>query len=764
MAIGGAFASLDGFDLVVEEEGLFLEDEDGEGAGFLYMGVPDQAALAQILSLWKRYKAGEEIGAPHRQWNALFSALHDIRRWGPEDRVSEIDRELIANLAFDGQPVNVELELAFYRNIDRRAAALRDVKRAVEAAGGEILKTGFVPQIAYHAVLVRVPAQAAMAIARVEEGSLAFQPDIFAVRPQSLKEGFDVELGPVIERPIARPDADPILAVLDGVPVTAHDLLRGRVVLEDPDDLSRLAVGERDHGTAMLSLAVWGDLNSNAAPLQRPVVARPLTYAPEHGHERFPDGSLVVDDLVRAIRGLVDEDGLDPAAYPTIRIVNLSLGDKNRPFFGRLSPWARAVDWLAYRYGLLFIISAGNVDRLEVASAQDSDAYAVLQGEHRSRATLGGMRDAIAHRTLLAPGEAVNALTVGATHEDAMDHPHSMGVDNHNPMPGCTLPSPVTRSGPGFRKSIKPDIVMPGGRLRARADLVARPAMLRFPSANRFGGLQVAGPDGEGTAWSGATSGAAALASRGAHLIYDALAQAHGDEFLRLGAAHQSLIVKSLLVHRTNIPSDGRELVEEVFGPAGSRLSFRRKNNVLRMFGYGKPNIEESMACVNSRATIWGYGQLGEDQGLVFNMPVPATLLGNNQHRRITTTLSWFSPVSPGLRQYKAVRLKIEEPSGDNLRRVGIEAQKGQAPRVTGEAGSTFHRCWEGKVRTAADGQASISFKVSRQPDTNAELPDLVPFGIVASVEAPGADLPVYEQVRERLRTVIQPRPAILVP
>jgi hypothetical protein len=51
--------------------------------------------------------------------------------------------------------------------------------------------------------------------------------------------------------------------------------------------------------------------------------------------------------------------GADPAA-PNVIVINASLGDRNKPFTGRMSGWARVVDYLSYAYGLLFVISAGN--------------------------------------------------------------------------------------------------------------------------------------------------------------------------------------------------------------------------------------------------------------------------------------------------------------------------------------------------------------------------------------------------------------------
>ena len=48
------------------------------------------------------------------------------------------------------------------------------------------------------------------------------------------------------------------------------------------------------------------------------------------------------------------------ATAPGVIIINASLGDRNKPFAGHMSGWVRVLDYLAYRYGILFVVSAGN--------------------------------------------------------------------------------------------------------------------------------------------------------------------------------------------------------------------------------------------------------------------------------------------------------------------------------------------------------------------------------------------------------------------
>jgi hypothetical protein len=73
--------------------------------------------------------------------------------------------------------------------------------------------------------------------------------------------------------------------------------------------------------------------------------------------DAFPDDRLIVDVIYSAV--LAMRSGTEPSA-PDVLIVNVSLGNRRRPFQGNLSPWARLLDRLSYQFGILFVVSAGN--------------------------------------------------------------------------------------------------------------------------------------------------------------------------------------------------------------------------------------------------------------------------------------------------------------------------------------------------------------------------------------------------------------------
>lgn len=79
-------------------------------------------------------------------------------------------------------------------------------------------------------------------------------------------------------------------------------------------------------------------------------------YAPTLGDEIFDNDRLVVDVIVEAVMQMRANGG------PNVIVVSLLLGDRTKPFAGKISTWGRALDYLAFTYSILFLVSAGNVN------------------------------------------------------------------------------------------------------------------------------------------------------------------------------------------------------------------------------------------------------------------------------------------------------------------------------------------------------------------------------------------------------------------
>ncbi|WP_407116804.1 S8 family peptidase [Bradyrhizobium sp. LMG 9283] len=755
-----------GLRILADDDLEFVDDNDEPAKGHYYLTMPDQRAINELLRLWTLWTSGGSLGQ-NAKWESVFSCLYSLRRWGPRDRVTDEDAATIAEDAQLSPKANVrlEIELAFDPDETKATANRALAIREIENSGGSVRNSSRFAEIAYDALLVDVEAAAAADIAARTDGSLARLVEIFAIRPQSsLKISTPVETE-TSELPVeGREQGSPIAAILDAVPQQNHALLGGRLLVEDFLDLEPLAVGPRVHGTAMASLVLHGDLAKREPPLGRRVAFIPIMYSavndPNFVDEAPPTDALIVDLLVRTIGRLKVGDANSPPIGPDVFIVNLSIGDTKRPFGNRVSAFARALDWLAALHGILFLVSAGNHDSLHIANI-DVASYATSNGEQRTRATLFGLSGTMHSRRLLPPSEAMNCLTIGALHDDEIAAAPDVG-HSRDPLPFGVFANPVSRMGLGYRSSVKPDLLFPGGRLRAILRQ-RRPnvADLDLQEPNRLGGLLAAGPGPSVGArypiqHSGSTSGATALATRACHLIHEGLEAAYEANFVGLPSAARAVVIKALLVHRASVPDESRSLIHDVFGPQGKHRGRERTANVLRHFGFGIPDVEEVLGCTGSRATLWAEGQVGENDGQLFSLPLPACLSGVRGVRRLSVTLAWFTPVQPGRRAYKGVRLKVEEPEFKSICSRAAQGQSERKPR-----GTIYHRTWEGTAaRNFVDGER-LELRVARDPDQGDELPDLVRFGLAVTLEVEDDALPIYEEVRAMLK--VQPRVAVRV-
>src|SRR5262245_43509860 len=241
------------------------------------------------------------------------------------------------------------------------------------------------------------PPAALSELYELHNSTLAPADDVMFLRPQTVLSA-PPEIDGSVDGPAApneaAPAATPIAALLDGVPLQAHQRLAGRLTLDDPDDLqARALVSRRFHGTSMASLILHGDLNAPGAPLTRPLYVRPVMITPENAEfgEHTPTDRLLVDTLYRAIlriKGAAQQAGI----APTVFIVNLSLGDRRRPFANLVSPLARLLDYLSVTYGIIFIVSAGNVtEQLALPDYNQWREFEAATPEQRERAVLTAM-------------------------------------------------------------------------------------------------------------------------------------------------------------------------------------------------------------------------------------------------------------------------------------------------------------------------------------------------------------------------------------
>jgi hypothetical protein len=747
---------------------FFVEEKpDQKLSGRIYLAMPDVQALRELLSLWERYKQNNRMPKGRSEWRVLFSQLIDVRPWGPQDRItSDAIAAWESDLARDPDAlVRLEVELWYHENAEKRAQAFQALERDIVGAGGQVVHHAVIPEIHYDAVLIDLPGASVRALIDNPAISLARADEVMFLRPQSVARypsTTEFTGGDSAAVAANADQAEPIAALLDGFPIQNHVRLAGRLDVDDPEGLDAIyPVARREHGTEMASLIIHGDLNAVEPPLPRRLYVRPVMRPNASGDERTPPDRLLVDVIHQAVRRIKEGDGAQPAAAPGVVVINLSLGDETRPYARTMSPLGRLLDYLSNRYRVLFLVSAGNIlDRLPVAAFNTSVEFEAATPEDRERAILDALNSNKSQRTLLSPAESLNALTIGAAHSGSAFN-GNLPNGRVDPFTDEELPNIVSAMGLGFKKIVKPELLLSGGRAPVRVVASGGGIVIAPVTAGvHMFGLKAARPSPQigGTRYEDFTFGtsvATALATRGAHQIHDVLMDGNGgSNHADIDAAYMPLVLKALLVHGAQWGVKG-QMLDDTFQPQGTGSHFSRRDDIARLLGYGVPNISRVLDCTENRATLLGVGSIAPESSLLYRVPLPEGLDGIRALRAITITLGWFSPVNPRHQGYRMAALDIAAGSAEKYwiapTRVLQPTDKATArgtvfhERRTGESASVF----------VDDGQLLLRL-TCRAPSGN--LADSVPYALAVSMEV-GVEtgIPVYSQVRAK---IAQPVPA----
>ncbi len=749
-AFARAVQNVPGLELIDEEE---LDSNDGDRQPYAYLVVPDIVALRNLESLWRRWQNGR-LQHGETPWGNVFDLLKDLRPWGPLDRVHRDDASVLAG-AIDGRDdyelVRLEIELIYRERLDIAVEQEGNVRAAIIARGGAVISRARIPDISYHALLADVPVRAVRDIvARRLDGIAGLEP-VLHIRPQSepttieIADVGDDDPGPGTTSLLG----EPILALLDGVPVAAHRLLANHIDLDDPFGLEPSAlVANRSHGTAMASLIVHGDRNRPEPPLPRRIHVVPVMGDNDH----FPSDRLVLDLIYLAIVRMREQ-------RPGVVIVNLSLGNRFRPFHGQLSPWARLLDRLSSQFGLLFVVSAGNATSdFGVPVYATGLEYERADANHRAAAMIGALHAMMGERRIISPAETINGITVGASNRDAVPPgDRALARALIDPYLAHEAANPSSSLGPGFARSVKPEILMPGARehmqvVRNHTHIEVRPGR-----ASRGAGLKVAAPPFGGRenldGYTNGTSAAAALASRACHQIHDTLEASYGDAFLTLAPIERAVLLKALLVHPARWPRDMADLIKATVGPWGQGQASKQKDNIRRFFGFGCVDASDAVACAADRATFFATGRLHRDRSATVQVPVPLVMSGKAQPHSLSATLAWFTPVAPGRRSYRTCRLKILKP--DSLGALGLAGHSWQPDQNQTNRGTVYSQCWEDDRAPVVTANLTVPLVVQRDPDQGVAIDEPIVFGLAVTLAMPG-EVALYDEVYARVRPAVR--------
>jgi hypothetical protein len=736
----------------------------------LFLSMSNQQGLNELLGLWNLWQNNQELPYGKGKWKEVFEQVKTIRRWGIQEQLIETGMLDIweEDLQYEytaEEVINFQIEFFYRKNSERRKQNESVVRTLIEELSGSLISL-FIDYngIGFHAVKASLPRKSIqLIITKIQNNELEIDllklPSIMFFRPTgqalntSPEETQAIETAP--ENPVS---GEPVVAILDGVPFSQHDWLKNRLLLDDADGLeSEYQRGDRKHGTAMASLVIHGELDAQEEPLTRPVYFRPILQPDlqtQDRSEHVPDEIFYEDRIERAVRRMFEGEGDVPAQAPTIKIINLSFGDPTRLFIHSLSPCAKLLDWLSWKYKVLFCVSTGNfTENIDLGLTEDK--FNQLNDNEKTQATLKTISDTAHLRRLISPAESINAMTVGACHQDySIITNMARRVDI---LPIAQLPSPINRLGNGFRRSIKPEILMAGGRQLYNPPLIG--SVFKVFPITLSSGQKVASENKEGersaSSYTCGTSNAAALTSRAAAKIYEVIEDIRNETPNAIQEEQVAVLIKALLVHGASRES-ADEILQQHLKTRDNSRQFKHFSS--KFIGYGYPDIDKVLACTEQRATIIGCGFIKEKLVHEYRFPLPPSLANTNEWRRLTITLAWFTPINANHRYLRKAKLFFEPPKKSN--ELQLERQESDHNQV--RRGTVQHEILESKkVSDYQDGDELV-IPVQCNADATDKLDEEIPYALTVTLEVKeGINVPIYQEIRDRIQLRVKAKQSL---
>lgn len=729
-------------------------------SGRLYLVVSNHKALSELLTIWEQFQKNptKPLKKGFSGWKQVFKHLKEIRLWGPQDRFEStgILEDWNEQVKQGIETVRFQLEPWFKKNSADRVAVNQKINELIQSEGGRLISEFTFPEIAYHGLLGELPITSIKKILADSATSILHCEYIMFARPhgQGVISISDSEDSAEIQsQETQSPVGDPLVALLDGLPLQNHPLLRDRLALSDPDNFAEdYEAAHRIHGTGMASAIIYGGSYDSNRPIESKLYVRPIlkpgpTDFQGKRLEVVPRDTLEVDLLHRSVVSIFSgKDGKSGEAA-SVRVINYSIGDSVRQYDHILSPVARMIDWLSWQYNVLFVISAGNHPG-EIKLECDKAKFKSLSKGEKESLVIDSLVGEIRNRRLLSPAESLNALTVGASYSDPST---ANEIDyRFSAVQETSLIAPYSAIGLGYRRSIKPDMLVPGGRLFYGEKINSDKNVTLSPCGDaRAPGYCVASPSAGGASkvsHQRGTSFSAAVTSHYAEKIIQNLILLSNEVEIR--DEYLAVLTKALLVHTTSW-GKARDIIEKAI--QGTVKKNRQREFISRFLGYGNPIFARALACANQRATILACDSIVDGQGHLFEIPLPADLSAKKDWRKLSITLSWFTPIECTQRPYRKAALWISAPGGGELFGSELKVLRNEADYKASLRGTIQHEVLQGEKAVAITENSVLKMQVNCREDAT-QLVERIRYGLVVSLEVKeGTPIQVYSQIRARI-------------
>ena len=752
-----AVQKIDGLEWLAEidVDDVFLDDlyeqnsDDYKSAkkegGRLYLSSSNQQTLQDLQGLWGKWDRNQQLPYGFGAWKYLFTYIADLRFWNEKDRLDstgilEIWKdEIDIKRGSSSSKFDFDIELHFIKDEGDADTRVATIINHIKSLSGEINKQCRVSEIAFHALKVTLPVSAIEHVLDSHQAGANYPEwikfsGIKYCRPigQQLRTDIEPENNPLEMSPHPPDDSLPVIALLDGVPMLNHRFLADYIKFDDPDDFSnRYQPSEQRHGTCMASLICHDDLSdSDRVSISRKIYARPIMFPTDIGSgrmEKIPSMDFPENLIERSVVRIFDGEGDEGPVCPTVKVINLSVGNLDYQFVREMSTWAKLLDWLSWKYKVLFVVSAGNYyGEVDISE----------EGVEPHKQFIQSIENNQIERKLLSPAESINSLTVGAMHSDFSPNGQ---VGLSNPYENYDLPAEYSRNGPGYKQQIKPDILVSGGKMlyQKNADTFTRQP--RGNTGQRVAYVGMLTTDITNTTNTSGTSNAAALATHAAAHLFEVLEGLREENAGLLTDQYDALILKSLLVHGASW-GDMRNQYEILKNKQNSRGI---KRVVAKHLGYGKANFNRVMSCTDTRVTILGFGELSQSERHRFNLNIPVAVTG--LHIRMVVTLAWFTPINPfryGMRQTKLFfdvqglsKTNRQEADGHQVKNGTVQHEIFNINQFENDHIDIFVQCEADAIDNLEEAiPYAISFTLEAEEETGIDLYTMIKQSIQISV------------------------------
>ncbi len=550
--------------------------------------------------------------------------------------------------------------------------------------------------------------------------------------PPKLKVGFELL---TIDLPslaiTGAPEREaPRIGILDSGIVAGHPLLAPAVGEAASFLPEKDGADEHGHGTMVAGLALYGDvrtcIESRSFAPRFHILSGRVT---DENNENL--STLVENQVADAVKYFADTYGC--------RIFNLSVADSRRVYEGgHIGPWASVLDDLAREHGVVIVVAAGNFRGTDTVPSDWVREYPeyLLKPEAR----------------LLDPAPAVNALTVGSIARQELtrmaEHfPHDPA---YRPIARGGEPSPFTRSGPGARGAIKPELVHYGGNWAVDARGGAKPSPLgEISTGHNFATGRLFEVE----------AGTSFAAPKVAHLAAEIMA--------RYPKASANL-VRALITANARVPDETRARFE------GNEL------NVRFVVGYGLPDDVRTLSSAEAIVGLVAEEEIPENHTHFFELPIPESFYagGARRLRRITVSLAHTPVVRRSRVEYKASHFDfrvVRAKSLADVSRIFKKTPKDEKVPMKGEVdsfepkktlrgkGTVQAATWDIKQPQATRWRDPLFVVVTRRvPSWARGFLEKEPYALVAVLDdSANEQARLYAEVRALLQARAQVRPRV---